>query len=588
MAKVEAISSEPHRLLGCFLVFATTILFVLVSYSRFTPYHGTYLPLFNSALGIVDYSRDIVLSDHFLLSIALPYYWFIGLFNQVAELIDPFFVYAIFYISNSLLNLWLAYKIGVALGNKLGALVFVIVLFSPFEVFKGADVSIIFNKSSLSPTAFATTFGFYTVLSLLKKRYLQSYIGLSFIFFLNIKLAFAIGLPMVGLLACNYLGDKTNRSNITLAFLKFSPVVILLVAYLIVGVEAGFSCQDLVARMIVREEEESDVLKSIFVLGSRPYYLLFFVVLVIPRFWKLPSSEVYTQLRILIISSFLGLCVGSVISFTYGYFGALENLMLFAWPKLAFIPTILGVAILSNNIANRSENFNSGNLVVRFLYLVLTFLSLLYVDLFDPKHQDLTYLLLGVILVFSLGYTVVTRIDSSKSLPFKPILVTLIISFISIQMSIRTFNAYNIFKEGEESEWGGGLLRIPSQFDRAEWALSVWLNKTVKDGDLILFPDYSGVAIDEPKFHQIRRFSTRSWYVTSDIFDAYGPNCLRLEDVNRRNIRARRWLSGLPGESIANEGVKWVIIREDDIGKVPVLFKFRERYEVYNHIVFHI
>ena len=142
--------------------------------------------------------------------------------------------------------------------------------------------------------------------------------------------------------------------------------------------------------------------------------------------------------------------------------------------------------------------------------------------------------------------------------------------------------------QGEESEWGGGLLRIPRQFNREEWALSVWLNKTVKDGDLLLFPDYSGMAIDEPKFNQIRRFSTRSWYVTSDIFDAYGPNCLRLEDVDRRKIRARRWLSGLSDVSIANEGVKWVIIREDDIGKVPVLFKFQERYEVYNHIVFHI
>ena len=542
------------------LVGAILALCVLLSYSRFHYSSEVYFPLFSAALNQNFLEDDIFIRDHFFFHTARIFFTGLRLFGEALPGIPTIGVMLLLFLLTNIFCIYSAFVLGKHFGTRTYALFLCVILFSPFEYLRGADVSIIYNHP-FSPTAVAFPFAIYSLVSFFRARYLWSILAVLFTGALNLKLGFAVGLPIAGVMVFLFFRESGKRRDLLRAGLIGLPFFIGFAWYVALGRSDISDCPELLDMMIKREGNESDVLLNIgWIQGGRTYY--YFLLNAIAFYYCLKNKEEElwrVTFHLLVVSNAFLLC-GAVVSLLSTNAGVGQQLLMLPWPKLAVVPTLLSLIVVCKMIIDSPTlEYSTGERLGFTLLFGGIFLALLNVDLIGDKHFGLRIVLVVLVLVVA-GVYCSGHLCGKRNLSFGS--TTIVILFLaSAQVAIATFNVRNIWNEGRSRGWDSTLIRPPGSFDSSEWAAAKWLNSKELMAGLAINPTLRSNPIE---FNSWRRYSTVPMYVTGSVVDYYGSCELKAEAERRRRV-VSDWQVLDDAVGIHEENVKWIILEKIDL-----------------------
>ena len=542
------------------LVGAILALCVLLSYSRFHYSSEVYFPLFSAALNQNFLEDDIFIRDHFFFHTARIFFTGLRLFGEALPGIPTIGVMLLLFLLTNIFCIYSAFVLGKHFGTRTYALFLCVILFSPFEYLRGADVSIIYNHP-FSATAVAFPFAIYSLVSFFRARYLWSILAVFFTGALNLKLGFAIGLPIAGVMVFLFFRESGKRRDLLRAGLIGLPFFIGFAWYVALGRSDISDCPELLDMMIKREGNESDVLLNIgWIQGGRTYY--YFLLNAIAFYYCLKNKEEElwrVTFHLLVVSNAFLLC-GAVVSLLSTNAGVGQQLLMLPWPKLAVVPTLLSLIVVCKMIIDSPTlEYSTGERLGFTLLFGGIFLALLNVDLIGDKHFGLRIVLAVLVLVVA-GVYCSGHLCGKRNLSLGS--TTIAILFLaSVQVAIATFNARNIWNEGRSRGWDSTLFRTPGSFDSSEWAAAKWLNSKELMAGLAIYPTLRSNPIE---FNSWRRYSTVPMYVTGSVVDYYGSCELKAEAERRRRV-VSDWQVLDDAVGIHEENVKWIILEKIDL-----------------------
>jgi hypothetical protein len=546
-----------------FLSIGVVALLICASYSRFIIYSEVYRPLFLAAFDNTLFEYDIYVRDHFMRHAAFLFYVSLEQLGKMFSGVDATKILYGLFLCNNIFGLWVIYRFGRQLGNKVYALFLLAMLFSPFEFLRGADVSVIYSHQ-FSPTAFAFPFAVYSIALFLEKRYVGCLVALFCVSAINVKTGFAVGLPIIGVMSFSLLRDREDRRHILKAGILLSPFFVGFAGFVLFGRDSVSNCAELIEMMIWREGDEADILLNMSYIRGRPYYYFLINLVAIYVTSNNIESQHWRQVRRLLITGNILLGLGIVISLISTELQIWRQLMLLPWPKLAVVPTLLSIAVVCKFVLEKGKSEVSWPRAVgKGLLYGSLFLALLNVDLLDERHQLLRWGLVMALLVAGLVRS--REIHLQKVFLFLGPVSFTIMLLTGTQVAIAGFNASNIYKKGSEQGWAEPFFRAPGSFKTSQWDVSKWLNLHAQDGRLAIY--LKCMDDDTPCASNMRRYSIMPMYVTGKPSDVYG-SCSRKEEVERREENILSWIHTGNNESLRSERVGWVIIKERDIARI--------------------
>ena len=554
------------------VVAAIAVLFILVCYSRFMIYSEIYQPLFLSSFDKTLFPNDIYVADNFFRHGALIFYLILEFVGIILNRIDAIHTLYILFVLNNLFCLWICYKFARQIGNRLCALLFIVILFGPFEYLRGADVSIAYNHI-LCGTAFAFPFAVWSILCFIKRNYTGMLVTLFLASALSVKTGFAIGAPLSIAIGYRLFVDSESRIAIYRSLAILGPIILCLAGFVVFGRDSMHGC-DLLEIMIEREGNETDVLKNIYYIRGRPYYFVFINLVAIWIVKRDSTQYGWLPVRSLLIAANGLLVLGIMVSYGSTHYEFLKPFMLLAWPKLAIVPTLFSLVIVTKYVVERDDlnNHKSINLINLFLFSGI-FCAFLNLDLFDRNHQILRLMLVLFLTVLAF-FRLRPNFIKFRRTNISGIVIT-VLGLTFSQLAIAGFNAKNIYEEAREDRWPSLFYRSPAGFDKAEWDVAQWLNKQDKMSGLAVFLNLKGEHIS---IGNLRRFSTVSMYLTGKASDIYG-SCSRKQVVERRIAIVRLWLETGGSENLRKEGVRWIISKK----VVSKILKSKTRNKVFEN-----
>jgi len=541
--------SKSTRLL---VIAAIVLLFLLTCYSRFIVYSEIYHPLFLAAFDKTLFPGDVFVADHFYRHGAYLFYVFLEIIGLFLSWMDPINILFLLFVLNNLFSVWICYQLGRETNYGLGALFFVVALFSPFEFLRGADVSIVYNHV-LCGTAFAFPFAVWSALSLLRSRYLSMLVTLFIASALSLKTGFAIGAPIFFVICYQFLALPETRIRISKALAVMSIPLLSLAGFIALGRDDMMGC-GLLEIMIEREGNETDILKNVSYIRGRPYYYLLLNCFALYLTSREPAHSRLATVHQLLIAANCLLLVGVVVSIGSAHYEILLPLMLLAWPKLALLPTLLSIAVVCRFISepNRTPKVTPHWIIVSSFFGLL-FCALLNIDLMSSNHQLLRWIFVLAVVVLAI---VVVNLNSLNIFQYQVSAASLSVLGVTLfQVAIAGFNAKNIYEEGKEADWHSSFYRTPGSFNQDEWSLAYWLNSQDRDKGLAIYLNIEGGDVE---IKQLRRYSTIAMYLTGKPSDVYG-SCSRKLLVDKRLAAVDTWIRTGDSFALTQEGLHWVI-----------------------------
>ena len=545
---------------GRLLVGVILALYVLLSYARFHYSSETYFPLFSAALNENLLEDDIFIRDHLFFHTARVFFAGLRLLGEALPGIPIIGAMFLLFLLTNIFSIYSAFVLGKHFGTRTYALFLCVILFSAFEYLRGADVSVIYNHP-FSPTAVAFPFAIYSLVSFFRARYLWSILAVFVTGALNLKLGFAVGLPIAGVMVFLFLRESGKRRDLLRAGLIGLPFFIGFAWYVALGRSDISDCPELLDVMIKREGNESDVLLNVgWIQGGRTYYYFLINAMAFYYCLKNKDQELWRVVFYLLVVSNVFLLCGAGVSLLSTKASVGRELLMLPWPKLAVVPTLLSLIVVCKMVIDSPTREYSvrGRLGCTLLFGGI-FLALLNVDLIGDQHFGLRMVLVVSVLVVA-GVYCSGHLCGKGNFSFSA--TTIVILFLaSAQVAIATFNVRNIWNEGRSRAWDSTLIRPPGSFDSSEWAAAKWLNSKELTAGLAVYPTLRTNPI---KFNSWRRYSTVPMYVTGSVTDYYGSCELKAEMERRRRV-VSNWQVLDDASGIHEENVKWIILEKIDL-----------------------
>ena len=493
--------------------FASIILLVfMVSYNRFLIYHSTYYPLFKLAWNRFLFPGDMI-QNSFFREASILFYTLLGYMDPITRYFGEDNFLFIIYMANNLLILFVCYKTAMLFGSKNLSILFVIVLFTAYQLLPGADISIVYAHN-LSPTAFAMLPALLSFYLYFSKKFLLFFLSVAITCLINLKTGFAIGVPLAFCLLRDLIDSSLNRKKLIGSILLATPLFVLIVYFFLDLSSDLKNCDDLIKAMIKREYDEVDILKTnIFTYRTYNYFFLNVVAIYLCIRYKLSS---YLEKRVfwLIVGANTGLLIGVMVSIIHNHVTPVNTLMLLAWPKIGIVSTYLSILVICGYLMFHDSIWG------KWHPILLGCIFFFGLEVLLNSHN---LKILGSQALLSFFVYVIYYLKLAKRRNIRLLFALL---FIVTSVASNLYFFQRCLKERITKQWTSTLYRVPYHFDSFSYEASQWMNNNAGTEKMIIYPirDNGTVA-----FSNIRKYSEHPWFYTSRITDAYG-SCLLYEE----------------------------------------------------------
>lgn len=563
-----------ERLLQIFGFISIVYLLFCFSYTRFIVDHNRYYAFFRMSWDPTLFPHDLLKGD-LLYRLSIVFFKLIGFFAPIVKVVgEKNFLFTIFFINN-IFVLLIMYKTAMLFDSRSLAVLFVILLFSPWQLFPGADISVVYAHH-LSQTAFAVLPALIATYFFITKKYLFSLFFIALTFSFHLKTAFAIGLPIgICILGDLMYGSKSERKKIISNTLIMSPLfLILFYHYLTTGSEL---CRYAMGEYVIREHNEADIFYNFNFTFFKSFNVYIYILI---HFWiflfrKHFKGDIELRILKIIIIANLGLFLGALISLINKFIMPIPDLIILPWPKIAMLSTYFSVLLLLKCLFLEKYFLKERNLLRLFIIVSSLAFALLNVNIF--RKFDLFSAMI-VIFLFSIFYPVLIKLDNTKNVITSFFAMLLI--FATLIGSLKPI--YQLQKARKKTGWRE-FYRVPYYFETAccpEYdILNVydslqWINKNhITKDEMILIP----VAKDnDVEACEWRAYSDLPFFVTNELVH---NTCSVYEEFTRHRAVLREWFSSRRLKVLLDNKITYLIVRKKDINA----FMIPDKYRVYEN-----
>ncbi len=541
---------------------SVVVLLLIVQYTRFYINNGKYLPHFLLAWDKSLFQGDLIRTAFFGQANIIMY----NLFGYATSIVNHIGAENFLFISsviNGALIIYVCYKTAMLFGSRALAALFAVVLFTPFQLLPGADMTIIYPHH-LGPSTFSLLPALLAFYFYLSKKFTLAFASLAITALLHIKTGFAIAVPLALCITWESMDGNINRKDLIRSLLLSVPIFAF-TAFYYSNIFANFSSnKELVDAMIAREDDEVDILKTnIFLYHTYNYIFLNLLAIYFKMHYRLNN---YIEKRIfkLIIASNIGILIGILVAVIHNYFMPVGSLMLLAWPKIAIVSTYFSIFIICRSIILINSIWEKGNELAAAFICFVALITLQ--DRFNIKYVALTA-------IMAISFSMLLRLNFIKHRNAQVSFVSLFILTSIFVIQARLFST--TLKQKIEYRWFDTIYRAPYDFDPYQYQAIKWLNGNTKKEEMIICP---GRINTEVQYDDIRGYSKRPLFYTSAIIDAYG-SVKQYEEWKRRRKVLDDWFNTKNLEYLTKNKIGYILIRKQD----EKFFNLRLNLRVYEN-----
>ncbi|MFQ5650643.1 MAG: hypothetical protein ACE5IY_11940 [bacterium] len=533
-----------RRFTGVAIV-SVVILFVMRSYNSFYVYNAAYFPVFKSLFNPGMFAGDIF-QDSVVLKASL-FYPLVRLLARLAASIGHENLLFVLFILTNLAVLLVCYRTGRLFGPKNLALLFVIVLFTQFQLLAGADVSIVYAHH-FSQTAVSVVPAFLTLYWYLRRKPFLSLLALALTLAVHTKTGFAVGLVLGMVLLLDLVRPVRIRKTLLWSMALTAPLFLAIAWYFLRLSRAFAGCDELVTIMITMQGGEVDLLHP----GTLQFPLLNYMLLnaaaavIYLRYAE--RSEVERLAFRLLVATNLALVLGAIVSFVHYHVMPVPSLMLQAWPRIGLISTWLSLLIVSHFLLTYHAVWDEWPRVVQAIVAFLV--SAIFLNTYNKKFLMLAALIVaGTFLAIHLG-----RFPRRRFLP------VMVWGFLGLTVLHKANDLNFVLHQRIEKQWMATPYRTPYSYDPVEYNICTWLNRHARPDKMIVYPVLEAGKL---QLREIRRYSERPWFVTDYLMDYFG-SCAAFETWKQRRAVVEDWLATGEIAWLAENNVGYIIVKKQD------------------------
>ncbi len=523
------------KLISLALFASIVLLFITVSYNRFLVYGSLYYPLFKMAWNPLLYPGDLI-QNHIFLKSGCVFYAPIGWMSAAAGYLGKENFLFIIYLINNLAVLFVCYRTAMIYKSKALAMFFAVVLFTGWDLFVGASVSVVYPHH-LSPTAFALPPALLALYSYIIKKYLPFFMCAALACLIHVKTGFAILAPLGICVLSDAVSSPQDRKRLMRDTALAAPIL-LFVIYIYFNAASGFKGDgEFIQAMLQQTRGESDFLT----IGKLRFSYYNYIFLNLLSFYLYLRNRRYIstadrQIFKLIAASNAGMFLGLLVSICYRYVVPFAWLLCFTWPKIAFVSTYLCLLVIIRYIVFNKSFWENLSLLSMGFVLFFVAGSLLNVNVLLLRLMP--KILIAIFLLFIIVYL---SKRASKAVIKRVFFAIFILFIVSGQVYIQLREFQKKLSDRAKYKWDKTIYIMPFDFasSQYEYKAIAWLNNNAESDKMYIFPViYDGRLVFE---HSYRPHSDMPIFYTSDMDDVIGSSAKYRQWKQRRQI-LQEWL----------------------------------------------